>query len=163
MLVGQRSPKVYTSEQNEEPKPLPAPNTAKEVDNRLYQARMIRVEGKAQADEIRRQGFTEANEIRRQGFDEAAQHGQKAQEGLKKAESGQRKMDEGQRKMDEGQRKMDGGQRKMDGGQKKAEEADKDLNRMEAIRAKALAEKQRRQQLAGNEAPQSQSSQRRGT
>jgi hypothetical protein len=160
MLVGQRSPKVYTSAQNVEPKPLPAPKTTKEVDNRIYQGRMIREQGKAEADEIRkqgkaeadeirRQGKTEADEIRRQGFDEAAQHGQKAQEGLKKAETGQRKMDEGQRKMDEGQ--------------KKAEEADKDLNRMEAIRAKALAEKQRRQQLVGNEAPQSQSSQRRGT
>jgi hypothetical protein len=153
MLVGQRSPKVYTSSQNDEPKPLPAPKTTKEVDNRIYQGRMIREQGKAEADEIRkqgkaeadeirRQGKTEADEIRRQGFDEAAQHGQKAQEGLKKADEGQRKADEAD---------------------KGIKECDKDLNRMEAIRAKALAEKQRRQQLANNEAPQSQSSQRRGT
>jgi hypothetical protein len=145
MLVGQRSPKVYTSEQNEEPKPLPAPKTTKELDNRLYQARMIREEGKAEADEIRRQGKAEATALRQ----EAAQHGQKAQEGLKKAEAGQRKADEGQRKADEADKGI--------------KECDKDLSRMEAIRAKALAEKQRRQQLVGNEAPQSQSSQRRGT
>jgi hypothetical protein len=51
MLVGQRSPKVYTSEQNNEPKSLPVPKTLNELDNRLYQARMIRQQGKAEADD----------------------------------------------------------------------------------------------------------------